>query len=89
MEQSLYNQAVEAVRTHALRSCEEGSELSIVAEQYWDGTVELLTIHYDINYNPLCYTLTHMQPREIVLTGTGAKMGREEEVFGRTHHVFH
>lgn len=89
MEQSLYNQAIEASKTHALRSCKEGYELTVVAEQYWDGSVEELTIHYDASYNPLCYTLTHCNPQNIVLTGTGAKLGSERQVFERTQHVFH
>lgn len=89
MEQSLYNQAIEARNTHAVRSCNEGYELSVVADRYWDDTVEMLTIHYDRNYMPLCYTLTHLRPANIILTGTDAKIGNEEEVFGRMHHVFH
>ncbi len=86
---SLYQQAIQASKEYALRSCEEGYELTVPVERYWDGTEQRLTIHYSTARIPLCYTVSHVKPTNIMLTGDGAKLISEEEVFERTHYLFH
>lgn len=89
INQELYNQAIEAGRSHALTKTATGHELTVVAEHYWDDTQLELTLEYDQHLKPVSYKLTHCKPREMILTGTGLAELCKREVYGVTSHTFH